>query len=637
MLGTEEDKPGSSSAAEIEEVEQEDAGPEDVDAEALELMGQGKRNLVVGDPPAAVQCFQEACELLSSKYGETAEECGDAYYQYGCSLLELASMENGVLGNALQGVPDDSADSADSDEEGEGKQSCTGSRVESADQLEAKEREEVIQQVKDALEANIESEESEKEDKEKEGEGEEDEKMEEGGDNKKEEATKEKDKKKEEEGEKKDQEKVVEEKDEKEEKKDEKKEAAKKEKDEKKEEEKKDQEKVVGEKKDDKKDVEMEVEDQDAKKKELKQNKEKKDKEKSDKMETEKKDAEKVDKDDTSMAEKKEDEAKSKTKDDDEDEEAAGPSADGEQKEDGDDISNFQLAWEMLELSRVIISKKEDKESQMKVSQIHLKLGELGLETEQYAQSIVDFNACLEIQKKYLDPESRLIAGTHYNLGLACSFDQKFDESIEHYRKSKQLIEKRLESLEKKVSETEGKGKEKADEKDPIVCDQKEIDELKELLPDIVSKLEDAKEMKLQAVTSDGAGPSSSSGFAAGSSSGFAPSAFAQSSSAQPIQQIAVKKAESVPVTDISHLVRKKRKPEETDAAAAEPKRSRQDENGDKPAVNGSGDSAVVNGNGHMANGDMNGDSKHSPEKPSEIKTKKLVPEGETPAAMETS
>lgn len=37
---------------------------EDVDAEALELMGQGKRNLVVGDPPAAVQCFQEACELL---------------------------------------------------------------------------------------------------------------------------------------------------------------------------------------------------------------------------------------------------------------------------------------------------------------------------------------------------------------------------------------------------------------------------------------------------------------------------------------------------------------------------------------------------------------------------------------------
>lgn len=73
----------------------------------------------------------------ASKYGETAEECGDAYYQYGCSLLELASMENGVLGNALQGVPDESADSADSDDE-EGEQKPGGSNVESADKLEGK-------------------------------------------------------------------------------------------------------------------------------------------------------------------------------------------------------------------------------------------------------------------------------------------------------------------------------------------------------------------------------------------------------------------------------------------------------------------------------------------------------------------
>ncbi|XP_030852201.1 histone-binding protein N1/N2-like isoform X1 [Strongylocentrotus purpuratus] len=601
MFGTEEDKPGSSSAADMADLE-EDSGPEeDVDAEALELMGQGKRNLVVGDPPAAVQCFQEACELLASKYGETAEECGDAYYQYGCSLLELASMENGVLGNALQGVPDESADSADSDDE-EGEQKPSGSNVESADKLEAKEREEVAQQVKDALEANCESEESEKEDKGKDGEGgedeeedeKEDEKMEEGGDNKDAEAAKK--------GE--------------DEKKDVKKEEIK-------EEEKKDEEKVVEEK--------------DAKK----------EKEKSNEKEADKKDTEKVDKDDTVKTDKKEEEGKTEKKDDDDDDDdEAGPSAEGDQKEDGDDISNFQLAWEMLELSRVIISKKEDEESQMKVSQIHLKLGELGLETEQYTQSIVDFKACLEIQKKYLDPESRLIAGTHYNLGLACTFDQKFDESIEHYRESKQLIEKRLASLEKKVSETEGKGKEKADEKDPIVCAQKEIDDLTDLLPDIVSKLEDAKEMKLQAVPSDGAGPSSSlssSAFAPSSSSGFdsPSSAFAPSSSTEPIQQIAVKKADGAQVLDISHLVRKKRKPEESDAAAADSKRSRQEENGEKPAVNGSGDSKVVNGNGHMANGvmngDTNGDSKHSPEKPSEIKTKKLVSDGAAPAAMETA
>ena len=77
--------------------------PEELKATAFATLASGKRHLLVSDIPLAVTTLGEACELHSNVFGETAAEMGEVYFYYGKALLEMARLESGVLGNALDG------------------------------------------------------------------------------------------------------------------------------------------------------------------------------------------------------------------------------------------------------------------------------------------------------------------------------------------------------------------------------------------------------------------------------------------------------------------------------------------------------------------------------------------------------
>nr|XP_054494721.1 nuclear autoantigenic sperm protein isoform X2 [Agelaius phoeniceus] len=334
----------------------------DVDGESKKLLGLGQKHLVMGNIPAAVNAFQEAASLLGKKYGETADECAEAFFYYGKSLLELARMENGVLGNALEGVQ--------VEEEGEKAEEDS------------------------ALPAADETEESEEEDKE-------------------------------------------------------------------------------NDKADDDKENELTVEDKESEE---------------------------------------------------------------------DEIGNLELAWDMLELAKVIYKRQETKEAQLHAAQAHLKLGEVSIESENYTQAIEEFQACLALQQKYLEAHDRLLAESHYQLALAYHYNSDFDEAVLQFGKSMEVIDKRLAILTERIK--------KADAGSPE--DEKEIEELKGLLPEIKEKIEDSKESQKSAKVAE-------LGLKAtlvGTTSGFAQSEDSGSVSTIPVRKGA--DGASQCVTDISHLVRKK-------------------------------------------------------------------------------
>uniref|UniRef100_A0A3P8T2S7 Nuclear autoantigenic sperm protein (histone-binding) n=1 Tax=Amphiprion percula TaxID=161767 RepID=A0A3P8T2S7_AMPPE len=233
-----------------------------------------------------------------------------------------------------------------------------------------------------------------------------------------------------------------------------------------------------------------------------------------------------------------------------------------------DEVGNLQLAWEMLEVAKVIYKRygKESKDDQLMAAQVYLKLGEVSAESGNYPQALEDFQECLTLQLKHLPSHSRLLAETHYHVATTLCYMDQYSQAIQHYNSSIKVIETRLAMLQKVIDAAEGA--------DGAAEEKNEMEELKLLLPDIREKVEDAKESQRTASAASEAIQQTLVGTHDIKTSGSASSSKA--------------------VSDISHLVRKKRKQEEESPVKdTDAKQAKQE-----ATVNGSGDSSASNGNG---------------------------------------
>jgi tetratricopeptide (TPR) repeat protein len=98
---------------------------------------------------------------------------------------------------------------------------------------------------------------------------------------------------------------------------------------------------------------------------------------------------------------------------------------------------DLEVAWEVLEIARMSYSQAPPtKENELQLAETYQTIGEVGLESESFAQAIEDFTKCLKLLKKWHTPGHRDIANVYNNLAMACMYDipQRASEALSHYK-----------------------------------------------------------------------------------------------------------------------------------------------------------------------------------------------------------
>merc|ERR1712034_223006 len=119
----------------------------------------------------------------------------------------------------------------------------------------------------------------------------------------------------------------------------------------------------------------------------------------------------------------------------------------------------------------------EDKKIELgrRICEIFLHLGEVSLENENYDQAVEDLNQCLTKRQSSLPSDSRSIAETHYQLGVAKASSGRMEEAETSLNNAVTVLETRVVNLQKMESSENLK---------------REVSELQELIKEIKEKFQ---------------------------------------------------------------------------------------------------------------------------------------------------
>merc|ERR1712181_194153 len=110
------------------------------------------------------------------------------------------------------------------------------------------------------------------------------------------------------------------------------------------------------------------------------------------------------------------------------------------------EAGNLEQAWQMFDLAKVIYGKAGD---MAKECESLTFLGEASLENSNFKQAVEDLAVCLAKRVKALPADSRSIAETHYQLGVAQAHCAEYANAEKSLEAAVGLLNTRIASLKK--------------------------------------------------------------------------------------------------------------------------------------------------------------------------------------------
>ncbi|KAG0208707.1 hypothetical protein BGX28_000405 [Mortierella sp. GBA30] len=171
---------------------------------------------------------------------------------------------------------------------------------------------------------------------------------------------------------------------------------------------------------------------------------------------------------------------------DEEGQEGGAPGEGGE-----DDQDDFAVAWDVLDLARVLYHRMGTEEALLKLGDVHIALGDVSLESENFTQAVADFREAITVKEARLEPDDRQLAEAHYKLALALEYSpSESDKAQEHIHKAITVLKARIQKLNGMLASGKGKGR-AADASESETKMAKELVELHELVGEMEQKVQD--------------------------------------------------------------------------------------------------------------------------------------------------